>query len=258
MDNGRKWFLGIILLCMGFIFLSCQVGDVRVTPKQDPVSHTVWNDLLQQYVAENGFVDYKGFIKDSFRLNEYLDLLSASHPQKKWSKNEQKAYWINAYNAFTVKMVVDHYPVASIKDIKSGISFVNSVWDVKFINIQGQEYDLNNIEHSFLRKKFPDGRVHAAINCASFSCPPLRNEAYVADRLEEQLDEAMQTFINNPSRNRVSKEKAELSKIFRWFSADFKEDGKSVIDFVNKYAKDPVSKDAEVIYLDYDWTLNEQ
>ena len=127
-----------------------------------PVSHRSWDVLLQRHVKENGFVDYKGMQRDSVELNHYLTLLSAAQPNaQNWTRNEKMAFWINAYNAFTVKLIIDHYPVESIKDIKRGIPFVNTVWDIKFIKIGGKTYDLNNIEHGILRPAAGSHRLPA-------------------------------------------------------------------------------------------------
>ncbi|MEZ4985802.1 MAG: DUF547 domain-containing protein [Saprospiraceae bacterium] len=237
-------------------------GAMKADPKQDfeiqpPVSHALWNELLQRHVKEAGFVDYKGVIRDSVQLGRYLALLESAHPNSTWSKNEQMAYWINAYNAYTVKLIIDHYPVASIKDIKNGIPFINTVWDIKFIHIQGQTYDLNNIEHGILRKEFPDARVHAAVNCASYSCPRLQNEAFVADKLEQQLEAAMRTFVNDPLRNRIQPDKAALSAIFNWFAGDFKRDAGTVRAYVNRFLDQPISANIPIEYISYDWSLNE-
>jgi len=224
---------------------------------QKPVNHDIWDGLLKKHVRKDGFVDYKGFVKDSTRLNQYLELLSSAHPQSSWSRAEQMAYWINAYNAYTVKLIVQHYPVASIKDIKKGIPLVNSVWDIKFIQIQGKTYDLNNIEHGILRPQFKDARVHAAINCASFSCPRLHDEAFTAAKLEQQLEAVTRNFVNDPLRNRIKADKAELSEIFNWFGGDFKQDAGSVRAFVNKYANVKLKDSGKITYIDYDWSLND-
>jgi hypothetical protein len=137
--------------------------------------------------------------------------------KKEWSESAQLAYWINVYNAFTIKLIIDHYPVESIKDIGSKIQvpFINSPWDIKLIEIEGKKYDLNNVEHSILRKDFEEPRIHFAIVCASFSCPKLRREAFTAEKLEEQLQEQAVDFINDPAKNSISKNKAEVSKIFQ-------------------------------------------
>jgi hypothetical protein len=119
-----------------------------------------------------------------------------------------------------------------------------------------EKVDLNYIEHSILRKEFKDPRIHAAINCASFSCPLLRNEAYIAHEIDKQLEDAMRKFINDPQRNQIEKSSVKISKIFSWFSGDFKLNGASVIDYLNKYAKKSIDYNAKMDYLDYDWDLN--
>jgi hypothetical protein len=233
-----------------FIVFFTFLGDIN------PVQHGEWDALVKKHVAQDGMVDYAGFVKDKKALQHYVDYLSTHQPTAKWSKNEKLAYWINAYNAFTVKLIVDHYPIKSIKDIKKGIPFVNSVWDIPFIPMGKEKVDLNYIEHSILRKEFKDPRIHAAINCASFSCPLLRNEAYKAHEIDRQLEDAMRKFINDPQRNQIEKSSVKISKIFSWFSGDFKLNGASVIDYLNKYAKKSIDYNAKMDYLDYDWDLN--
>ena len=223
----------------------------------NPVQHREWDVLVKKHVSKNGMVDYQGFLKDKKQLQVYLDKLSANKPTSKWSKNEKMAFWINAYNAFTVKLILDHYPIKSIKDIKKGIPFVNSVWDITFIPMGKEKIDLNYIEHSILRKEFKDPRIHAAINCASFSCPLLRNEAYYASRLDEQLNDAMRRFVNDPQRNQLDKSNIKISKIFSWFAGDFKLNGSSVVDYLNKYAKKRVQPNAKIDFLEYQWELND-
>ncbi len=238
------------------ILNSCKVSDYKSDAQ--PVSHKIWDELLQSYVDDEGLVNYKGFIKDSLRFNEYINILNSAHPNKKnWSREEQLSYWINAYNAYTVQLIIRNYPVSSIKDIKDGVPFVNTVWDIKFINIENANYDLNNIEHGIIRPKFKEPRIHFAINCASASCAPLRNEAYTAEKLETQLEDAAKKFINNPSRNEISEDKAMLSKYFTWFKGDFTEE-LSVIAYINQYADVKINEDAAIDYLEYNWQLNEQ
>lgn len=240
-------------------FTACfKVKDVKSNSK--PISHALYDSLLRKYVNEEGLVDYKGFIKDSVAFNKYLDLLSQNHPSEtNWSKEEQLAYWLNAYNAFTIKLITNYYPVASIKDIKKGTPFVSDTWTIDFIKIEGQTYDLNNIEHGIVRPKFNDPRVHFALNCASISCPKLLNEAYRAEKLNEQLDAQARDFLKDKSRNKiVSSDKAQVSKLFTWFEGDFKKTAPSVIAFINKYSDVKLSEKAKLAYLDYDWKLNKQ
>ena len=220
------------------------------TPK---VNHDLWTNLLQQYVSENGKVNYKGFVKEKNQLERYLNTLSANPVGSNWSEAEQMTYWINAYNAFTVKLIVDHYPLKSIKDISNGI--LSKPWDIKFFKIGGVNFDLNTIEHEILRKQFIEPRIHFAINCASFSCPKLRNEAFVAERLEEQLEDQTKSFINNSDKNIINESTTKLSKIFNWFESDFTK-VESISSFIKKRS-DSFSEQNEVEYLEYIWTLNE-
>ena len=213
--------------------------------------------FLNKYVKNNK-VNYEAIKKNSDELTEILKI-AADISIDDESVATQKAFWINAYNAFTIKLICDHYPVQSIKDIKKGVSFVSDTWTIDFIKIEGKMYNLNNIEHGILRPKYNDPRIHAAVNCASRSCPKLLNESFKAEKLDEQLDMMMKSFINDPTRNKItSSKKAELSKIFTWFAGDFKKSNPSVIAFINKYSTVKIDKNADISYLDYNWQLNKQ
>ncbi len=224
---------------------------------QKAPSHQQWDKLLKKHVNASGMVSYKGFQKDKAELDGYLKTLSDNAPQNSWSENEQKAYWINAYNAFTVALILKHYPVKSIKDIGGKIYKVNTPWDIKFVNIGGKKYDLNNIEHGILRKKFDDPRIHFALVCASISCPRLRNEAYTAAQLNAQLEDAGKDFLNDKSKNRISANKADLSKYFSWYKGDFTKNG-SLADYINKYSVTKINTNTKIGSVDYNWNLNEQ
>lgn len=247
-------------LIISLIQSACQV-QAQHDPSLKPVSHDAWTQLLRRHVTASGMVDYQGFIRDSSALNQYLSTLEGTYPNAQhWSREERLAYWINAYNAYTVQLIIRHYPVESIKDIKEAlvkIPLVNTVWDLKFITIDGENMDLNHIEHGILRKEFEEPRIHFAINCASFSCPKMRPEAFTALKLEGQLQDAALDFINDPKRNRLGQEQVELSKIFSWFSGDFKDEAGSVLNYIRRFAQTPVSEDADVDYMDYDWRLND-
>ena len=232
---------------------SCKVKEYASDSR--PITHESWDSLLRAHVNDDGWVDYQGFIADSLRFNNYLELLSRHHPNNRhWSRAEQMAYWINVYNAFTVKLIVDYYPTNSIKDIKSGIPFINTVWDIKFIKIEGATYDLNNIEHGILRPRYKDPRIHMVVNCASVSCPKLYNRAFTADKLDAQLDQAARDFLTDTNRNIITPESAQVSKIFQWYSMDFK----SLPDFINQHSPVKINKNTKITYLEYDWNLNEQ
>ena len=221
-----------------------------------PIDHQIWNDLVNSYVRENGDVDYNGFLNAQDTLQVYLDLLSHNPPSNNWTNNEKLAYWINAYNAFTIKLIIDHYPLKSIKDIAGNLVMINSSWDLKFFKIGGVDFDLNTIEHDILRKQFDEPRIHFAINCASISCPNLRNEAFISENLEKQLEEQAALFINDSSKNMINKNSLELSPIFDWFKSDFTHHS-SLVEFLSTYSLEPIQKDAIISYLEYDWNLNE-
>ncbi|HMC00579.1 MAG TPA: DUF547 domain-containing protein [Flavobacteriaceae bacterium] len=211
------------------------------------VDHSKWTSFLQQYVSEDGKVNYKAISENTSDLNVYLNEFIKIHPKDTWTENEILAYWINAYNTFTIKLIVDNYPVKSINAIEQP-------WDKKFIPFNGKLMTLNEIEHEILRK-MNEPRIHFAINCASVSCPKLLNEAFIPEKLDEQLDRAATAFINS-KKNQITPGNIKISKIFKWFSEDFETDG-SVIDFINQYAKTKVNKNEKIGYLDYNWNLNE-
>ena len=210
--------------------------------------HTIWDELLKKHVSEKGNVNYKGFKKDKSNLKSYLALLSEKIPDDAWSKEDKLAYWINAYNAFTVKLIVDRYPLKSIKDIESP-------WDYRFIKLGDKWYTLNDIEHKILRK-MDDPRIHFGIVCASFSCPKLQNKAFISATINSQLDDATKEFLADSERNNLSENSIQLSKIFKWFSKDFKKEG-SLIDFLNKYSEITISQNAKKSFKEYNWDLNE-
>jgi hypothetical protein len=252
-SNSRFSFLLILL-----ILFSCQSPVVGMAGSTPP-SHQLWNELLKSNVKPDGQVDYKGFIREKPKLEKYLKLLSENAPDRKtWSKNEQLAYWINVYNAFTVKLIVDFYPTKSIRDLgpRIKIPLIKDVWHYKFFKIAGVEMSLDEVEHSILRKEFEEPRIHFAINCASVSCPPLLNEAFVVANLENQLTRVATTFINDPTRNKISSQSAQLSPIFSWFKGDFTKKG-TLIEFLNRYAKVKLSPNARVTFMEYNWNLNE-
>jgi hypothetical protein len=250
-----------VLLIFLSIFLfnhSCGISELGQNNSHPP-SHQLFDELLKKHVTPKGMVNYKGFIQDKTKLEKYLDLLSNNAPDRKtWSKNEQLAYWINAYNAFTIKLIVDNYPVKSIKDLdpKVSIPLVNTVWHIKFFKIGGQDASLDEIEHKILRKEFEEPRIHFAINCASISCPKLLNEAFRSDIIDYQLDKVAKSFINDPSQNKITPNKIEISQIFSWFKGDFTKNG-SLIDYLNQYSSVKISSNAKISHLNYDWSLNE-
>ncbi|MGH1384810.1 DUF547 domain-containing protein [Kordia sp.] len=216
--------------------------------KQIIFSHNTFNNLLQKHVTTAGNVNYKGFKSDRAKLRAYIVSLGENTPTDDWLKEEKLAYWINAYNALTVDLILRNYPLKSIKDIKKP-------WDQRLWKLGEKWQNLNDIEHKILRK-MDEPRIHFAINCASFSCPPLLNEAFTAEKLEQQLTQVTKLFLADSRRNTITPDKIEISKIFKWFSKDFKQNG-SLIDFLNTYSDVKINAKAKKKYKDYNWDLNE-
>ena len=234
------------------------------------INHALFTEVLADHV-QHGLVDYAA-LKTDPRLGRYLTLLEATEPELLSSRAEQLAFWINAYNAYTLKLVADHYPVRSIHDIGTGGRIIGwliqrTPWDIRLAKIGGRKMTLNEIEHEVLRKRFQEPRIHFAIVCAAISCPPLRAEAYVPARLETQLAEQTRLFLNDPRSNRLDLKtaRATLSPIFSWFKADFGTNDREVIEFVAPYLKpsyEAIIREQPAVwrirYSDYDWSLNEQ
>ena len=216
-------------------------------------SHDNWTALLQKHVSAEGVVNYDGFRSDREALRNYLNELMAVHPSASWSPEEIKAYWINVYNAFTIDMMLNYDPIKSIMDIKEDEL---GAWDIPFVNITDQTYTLNDVEKGILLKDFDEPRIHFAVVCASFSCPKLLNEAYTADRLEEQLQAQSVAFLNDPKRNQISENDPQVSELFNWYASDFTKGGGTVIDFINQYAETKVNSGATLNFIPYDWSPN--
>jgi len=233
-----------------------------------------WETLLKKHVRwlpdqKQSRVDYAGFQADRAALKKVLVDLSAVTPAEfeAWPAPQRMAFLINAYNAFTVELVLTKYPdLASIKDLGS---FVQSPWKKKFFRLLGDERHLDWIEHEQLRPRFADPRVHAAVNCASIGCPALRPEAFAAARLDAQLDDGMQRFMGDRTRNRVRDGRLEVSSIFKWFREDFEQGHRGYTKLADLFARyavllsDDAGEQARLragtlapTYLDYDWSLN--
>jgi len=215
---------------------------------QEAFNHSAWNDLLQKHVSNQGNVNYKGFKTEHTALKNYIQSLSENTPTQTWTKAEKLAYWINAYNALTIDLIVKHYPLKSIKDI-------DNPWEQRLWKLGDKWYNLEDIEHKILRK-MNEPRTHFGIVCASVSCPKLQNTAFEVSKLEEQLTTATKEFLADSTKNNLSKNSIKISKIFKWFSSDFKENG-SLVDFINKYSEIVISQNASKSYKDYNWNLNE-
>lgn len=212
------------------------------------IDHSSWNNLLKKHVTASGKVNYKGFKADTDALQEYINYLGANVPNNTYSKEEKLAYWINAYNALTVDLIIRNHPIKSIKDIKKP-------WQKRLWHLGGKWYNLETIEHQILRK-MNEPRIHFAIVCASVSCPKLQNHAYESSTIELQLTNATKEFLADKSRNELTKDSVKISKIFDWFSKDFKSEG-SVINFINKFSDVNILPKSKISFKDYNWRLND-
>jgi hypothetical protein len=222
--------------------------------------HTKWDEALKAHVR-GGVVNYAALHDKPAVLDAYLGELTAvcKKDYDGWSREQQVALWVNAYNAFTVRLILDHYPLKSIREI--GV-LPGAAWREKFIAMgplvgKGAKLSLNDVEHEILRKQFPDARLHFALVCASKSCPELRAEAYRAERLGEQLDDAGRRFLADASKNQLTGATWKVSSIYKWYREDFERDGPGLLPFLRRVSGAP--KDAatpELEFLEYDWSLN--
>ncbi len=240
-------------LTLLLLMISCpfSVGATQV-----PVDHSIYGRLLKAHVIK-GRVDYSGFKKDEAQLDAYLAALTAIDPGA-LDKQEQMAFYINAYNAWTIKLILGAWPdLNSIKDIGG---LFQSPWKKSFVKLREQIVTLDHIEHNILRPRYKDPRIHFAVNCASISCPPLLNTPYIGSELERQLDTVTTNFINDSGSNYIKGDTLHVSRIFKWFNEDFNDD---VLGFFKRYARGDLKKQLDsrgekltIKYLHYDWGLN--
>ena len=232
-------------------------------------SYKNYNEILKQVVVVKGhqsFVDYAKLQSDTSGLDNFIQGIEYIGKTEfdAWSREQQMAFLINAYNALTIKLILTEYPVDSIKDY--GGFIVNSPWDRIIFTLFGEDSTLNIIEHDLLRKLYKEPRLHFVLVCASRSCPPLINEAYVADKLEQQFADAATNFLRDTEMNRFDAEndKLELSKIFKWYKKDFIASAGSVNAYVAPLMTGDVAlqtliakKETKIKFLEYDWSLND-
>lgn len=211
----------------------------------------VYGQILSNFVSATGKVNYKGIKTNRELLRQATFYFEENPPTASWSRNEKLAYWINAYNLYTLELVVDNYPVTSIKDIANG-----KPWDKKFIKIDGRTLSLNEIENEIIRKEFDEPRIHFAVNCASISCPKLINKPYTAGNLNSLLASQTKLFINDDTMNTITPNVVEISNIFDWYKSDFTKSG-TVLDFLNSYSETKINTGAKITYKTYNWNLNQ-
>lgn len=234
--------------------ISCQASETSP-------DHSAYDALLHRYALPAG-VDYRswsGNKEDLATLRSYIVSLQRQAPSQ-LERSEALAYWINLYNAATLNLILEHYPVASIKDIGTALS---SPWKKKVVTVEGKQLSLNEIENDIVRPSFLEPRIHFALNCAARSCPPLRSGAFVGPQLESQLEEQTVAFVGDTKKNYVDeKGTLHLSKIFDWYAKDFEEAKGSAVTFVKPYitalqANAVTGATPQVKFEDYDWSLNE-
>ena len=226
-------------------------------------NHQLWDNLVKQHVVpiNNGHssqVDYQGMLNDRKSLKQYLSQLSGISQSafNHWDKNEQLAFLLNAYNAWTVELILTKYPkLDSIKDLGS---FFNSPWKKQFIPLFSKTRSLDDIEHKLIRGsgRYDEPRIHFAANCASIGCPALRAEAFTGKNLDAQLEDSTRLFLGDKSRNRLKNNDLEISSIFKWYKVDFERGSGTVVDFINKYRTIKLAS-PQIGYLDYSWDLND-
>ena len=238
-------------------------------------SHAKFDALLKQHVTWIGNgggseIDYAAIKRDPSLLKEYLAEISAvtSEQYRGFSQSQKLAFLINAYNAYTIDFILTEYP--DIKSIKDLGSLFSSPWKKKLFALLGEKRSLDEIEHGMIREpgQFDEPRIHMAVNCASIGCPALRDEAFVAERLDAQLEDSVRRFLGDRSRNRADEDGLWVSKIFDWYAEDFEKQAGSVAQWLARYAEQ-LSEDARiraavasaslrVRHLDYDWALNDR
>lgn len=250
----RKLLIGLMMLCV-------LIPRSLLAESSFDHTHEAFTRILQEYVVEHdgkSSVRYKDLQSAPDALSAYLRSLSEVSRERfdSFSRDEQLAFLINAYNGFTIQLVLDHYPVDSIKDIGGWFS---TPWKKDFFTLLGETHSLDDIEHEMIRKWFDEPRIHFALVCAARSCPPLRAEAFTATRLESMLEASAKNFLQDSDRNYYdsSKRQFHLSSIFKWYGDDFNERYGSMKKFVSRYYEGS-SPEQRVTFLSYDWSLNER
>ncbi len=223
-----------------------------------------WARVLNKHVKD-ARVDYAGLKSAPGDLDLYLGQVAAIPPGEfaTWKTNDRLALLLNLYNAQTLRLIIDHYPIASIRKI--GL-LPGAAWKKEIVRFGGRILSLDDLEHGMIRKDYSEPRIHFALVCAAKGCPPLREEPYTGDRLDQQLDDQARRFLSNTAKNRFDTQTGTLwlSPIFDWYASDFTTGGKTVRDFILSYLPPTTRKalskagDVTVRYTEYDWTLNDR
>ncbi len=238
-----------IIATIAFIFCMLHTNSIAQTINNEPYAQ-----LLNSYVNEQGLVDYKSLKQNRASLDDYIKSLASVTKAEftQWDTNAQLAYLINLYNAETLQLIVDNYPVKSIKDIGTIFS---SPWSKPVVSLFGESITLDNLEHDIIRVDYNEPRIHMVLVCAAKGCPALSRNPYTADNLDEQLSFETTKYLKSTAGLTIDSNKkvANISSIFKWYKEDFK----SVPQFVSQYSGNNVN-DFKIKYINYDWSLNEQ
>jgi len=262
--------IGLLLICSAS--LAAAKPDLwEFWLQNDPsseitVDHSTWDQFLQSYLLDgNGGVNQVRYGQvspaDRAKLEGYIRKLEQM-PVSRLQRAEQKPFWINLYNAVTVKVIIDHYPVKSIRDIDiSPGLFSNGPWGKKLVTVEGQKVTLDDIEHRILRPIWKDPRIHYGVNCASIGCPNLQPVAYTRDNTEDLLDKGAREYINHDRGARIENDRLVVSSIYSWFEVDFGGNDAGVITHLKKYARPKLQEKLKSVNRiadsGYDWTLND-
>lgn len=220
---------------------------VSIHSHAQKMNYSTYNQFLTKYVSLTGEVNYEQIKTNKTELDAVITSFEKITPEKTWNLNEIKAYWINSYNIHTIKLVIDKYPIKSLKDVANA-------WTINFIEYKGIKTSLDYIENDILRK-LKDPRIHFAINSAAKSSPILNNEAFDPLTIDKQLDNAARLFINDKTRNEITAVKANLSKAFEWYLRDFVAK-KNHIEFINQYSVVKINETTEITFQEFNWELN--
>ncbi|MDX1566052.1 MAG: DUF547 domain-containing protein, partial [Phycisphaeraceae bacterium] len=283
--------LALIATAVATVLSACGAEPARSAATEDAAAEAqvvktdLYSKVLKAHVGPKGFVNYAGLKANRQPLDDYIASLGQLDPKRfqAWDQKKQIALLINAYNAMTLKAIIDHYPIessffANLKGYELGIRHISGVWDELTFPLMGRSVTLDQIEHKMLRARYNEPRIHMAINCASIGCPPLLDEPYTGKKLNEQFKSQTRRFLANPSKFRIDRQSAQvyLSPIFKWFGEDFvksylPEEGygshgkelRAVLNFIAGHLDDSDAAylrkgDYELEWLDYDWGLNEQ
>lgn len=272
-------------LCQGRGFVGTPVQERSPAAEGDTFSQEDYAAVLQTFVDPQGLVDYAGLKANQGALEAFVSRLARVNEAhfRSWPAADQIAFWCNAYNALTLKAVVDNYPIQpsffrSLRFPRNSIRQIPGVWDGLRFEVMGRRLTLDDIEHRILRREYDEPRIHVALVCAAMGCPPLRHEPYRGARLEEQLEDQTRRFLSDPRHFRIDRAagRVDLSSIFRWYGEDFisrhgtdrefasfDSAERAVLNFLREYLTDEDRRFLEtsrlrIGYLDYDWGLNEQ